>query len=252
MVEICPLALGVRLTGIYFICPHRLENCARISSPDRSHLLAVQSRGVSSESYPRPSGVGYPMRPRAQRTPGFIGSLAKSSPQRQARILAAELNRQRPCSPAFALSQQRLGIFSGGNPEFAETAINKSTPPYAANNTSRMCTYEKIGVGVASPSLLENSRSNTKQCIIITYAKPTAKYHRICTYEKNGGGGTLSPMAFPTPSGEGAGTVHACAAPILNPSRIRSYKIIGVKPPLESTLAEKYGCGPHLRAVPSL
>lgn len=192
MVEICPLALGVRPTGIYFICPHRLENCPRITAPAGNRLLAAQPCTIGSESYSHPSGAGYPMQPSARRTPGFIGSLAKSSPQRQAQILAAEPNR-RGCTALvaqpFALSQQRLGIFSGGNPEFTETAINKSTPPYAANNTFRIRTYEKIGVGVASPSLRENFRSNSKQRAIITYAKPKAKYPRMCTYEKNRGGG---------------------------------------------------------------
>ena len=98
-------------------------------------------------------------------------------------------HQSRPCSPAFALSQQRLGIFRRGGPEFAETAINKSTPPYAARNTFRIRTYKKMGVGVASPSLRENFRSNTKQCIINTYAKSTAKYPRMCTYEKSAGVG---------------------------------------------------------------
>lgn len=160
MVEICPLALGVRLTGIYLICPHRLGNCPRISSRDWTQLMAAQPCRIGPESYSHPSGAGYPMRPRSQRTPGFIGSLAKSSPQRQARILAAEPNRQR----------------MAGCTDFA-------------CNTFRIRTYKKMGVGVASPSLRENFRSNTKQCIINTYAKSTAKYPRMCTYEKSAGVG---------------------------------------------------------------
>lgn len=250
MLEICPLVLGVRLSSC-FIRPDRLEKCARLSSPDRNHLRAVQSRGVRSESYSHPSRAGYAVRPRAQRTPRFVGSSAKSSPQRQARILAAEPDRQRPCSPAFALSQQRLGIFSGGNPEFAETAINKSTPPYAANNTFRMGTYKKIGVGVASPSLRENFRSNTKQCTINTYAKHTAKFPRMCTYEKNRVGGHSSLIVFPTLSAQEVGAPQADATSAVKFSRICSCKIIGVKPPLESTLAEKYECGPPAQGPPS-
>lgn len=193
MVEICPLVLGVRLIDSCFIRPDRLQNCPRISSPDWNQLPDAQPWTTCSKSYSRLSGAGYPVLPTADRTQGFIGSLAKSSPQRYARILAAEPDRQRPCSPAFALSQQRLGIFSGGNPEFAETAINKSTPPYAANNTFRMGTYEKMGVGVASPSPLANPHSAAKRCRINTYAKPAAKYPRMCTYEKKVGGGYPSP-----------------------------------------------------------
>lgn len=255
MVEICPLALGVRPTGIYFICPHRLENCPRITAPAGNRLLAAQPCTIGSESYSHPSGAGYPMQPSARRTPGFIGSLAKSSPQRQAQILAAEPNR-RGCTALvaqpFALSQQRLGIFSGGNPEFTETAINKSTPPYAANNTLRMCTYEKMGVGVFSPSPRQNSHSAAKHSKISTHAKAAAKYSRMCTYEKNGGGGAPSLIAFPTPCGQEAGALHACAASILKPSRICSYKITGVKQPLESTLRRKIRVGSPAQGRPLL
>lgn len=164
MVEICPLALGVRLVGICFIRPDRLENCAGVSSPDWNQLLAAQPCAIGSESYSHLSGAGYPVRPRAQRTPGFIESFAKSSPQRQARIVVTELNRQgmTGCT-AFA------------------------------RNTFRIRTYKKMGAGVASPSPSENSHSAAKHCTINTYAKPKAKYHRMCTCEKNEGGGYPSP-----------------------------------------------------------
>jgi hypothetical protein len=154
MVEICPLACGVSRIGIRFIRPERLVNCPRISSPDRNHLRAVRPRGISSESYSHLSRAEYPMRP----------SPAKSPPQRQARILVAQPNRQGMAACAAF-----------------------------ARNTFRIRTYEKMGVGVASPSPWQNPHSAAKQCIINTYAKPAAKYSRMCTYKKNGGGGYPSP-----------------------------------------------------------
>jgi hypothetical protein len=152
MVEICPLALGVRLTAIRFLRPDWLENRARISSPERNHLRAVQSRGVSSKSYSRPNSAEYPVRPK----------VAESS--RQACILIAGSDRQ---------------IIADGR--------------VFGCNSFRIRTYEKMGVGVASPSPWENPHSAAKQRVINTYANVAAKYPRICTYEKNRGGGYPSP-----------------------------------------------------------
>jgi hypothetical protein len=153
MVEICPLVRGVPLMGTSLIRPERLVNCARISSPDRNRLLAVRSPGVSSESYSHPSRAEYPVRPKA----------AESS-LRQACILIAGPNR----------------LKTTGCTTFA-------------CNVFRIRTYTKRGVGVASPSPSENPHSPSKHCIINTYAKAAAKYPRICTYEKMGGGGYPCP-----------------------------------------------------------
>jgi hypothetical protein len=104
-------------------------------------------------------------------------------------VLRPELicHRSRPCSPAFAPSQQRLGIPIGRCREFAETAINKSTPPDSFNNAFRMSTYE-INRGGGMPSNSgkpwEIVRERAKYSKINTYARSRANCLRIRTYEK--------------------------------------------------------------------
>src|SRR5437868_5225521 len=115
MVEICLLVGGVPLMGTCLICSDRLANyMAGLSAAGSSR--AWRDGGIGSE-YSHPGGAEYPTRPTS----------AKISPQRQARILAAEPNRQGMAAcTAFAC------------------------------NTFGIRTYKKMGVGVASPSPWEN------------------------------------------------------------------------------------------------
>ena len=173
--------------------------------------------------------------------------------------------RSKLCSPAFAergprsapilrgsRREQRLGIFRGTPAVGAFAAGTADTRHYAASNPFRMrtCANDHPARSVGESHLQdelspvnrvipsdEPERGNSLRISI--YPNSAAKSCTFCTYAKRGGGvrawGRLK-ARFSPPVGDSIAKAYASRAS--NSRRICTSEIIGLKPPLESTLAK--------------